>query len=191
MSIIEKALRQAQEPLLTPQPPAVHAPQPSAEPPAAPAPVHSWQAESAGRSASAATAPSTKMLVLVAAAVLASTAALVIGGAVWLKRTLADRNEAVTAPAAALTPAILPAPTASPAPSAAVSSPPAQRSTTAQSAPVLTGVIGGSGAAYAMIDGQIVGEGEAVGAWTVQTIRGSTVTLHRPDGATTTLHLQQ
>ncbi len=190
MSIIEKALRQAQEPLLKPESPAVRTPQPVEAP--APAPAHSWKTEpAAGPSLPSAPAPSTKTLILVAAVVLASTAALVIGGAVWLKRTFSIRPAAsARVPAAVLSPAAAESVASAPP---TVSRPAAPARTASRSQPpTLTGVIEGTGApAYAMLDGEIVQVGQAVGDWTLTEIAGGAVTIRRSDGTQTTLRLPE
>ena len=188
MSLIEEALRRAKEPIIqepqTTPPPAAGATQTP--------PAHSWQAESTP--ASAAPPTSTPVLIAVAAAVLVLTAGLVIGGALWIGRTL-SRPQAP--PAAAQSPA--PAPASTPAPEPPKPEPaPAARpvhlpwvSEAPQPQWVLSGVVEGLGAPYAVINGAIVGVGERVGDATLVGIAHGAVTLRQPDGNETTLRVPQ
>ncbi len=194
MSLIEKALRRAQEPLIkSQQPTAQTVPKPA---PAAPAPVHSWPTTPMEPSApSAPAAPVTTALVVVAWAVLILTAVLLIGGTLWMKRSLGVRQPsqnagAVTAP---VSPAAAtrsetaegpPAPESAKAPSAAAL-PPAG----SPDGLVLAGTVEGIGKPYAVINGTIVSEGEPVGDWTLLEISKGSVKLRRADGKETVLRV--
>ena len=194
MSLIEKALRQAQEPLSkSQQATAQTVPKPA---PAAPAPVHSWLTTPMEPSApSAPSAPVTTALIAVAGAVLILAAVLIIGGTLWMKRSLGVRqpprnagaSRAPAAPATATGAETVAAPQEPE--SAKTPSATALPAATSPDSPTLTGTIEGLGKPYAMINGMIVSEGDSIGEWTLLGISKGSVKLRRTDGHETTLRV--
>jgi hypothetical protein len=138
-------------------------------------------------------------LAAVALAVLALTAALVIGGAFWMGRTLATTTpHADRAPAPASSHAQ--APTVSDAKPPAPAEPQAEETARPRRAPahaeapdpsglVLSGIVEGLGDPYAVINGLIVGVGERVGDATLEQIAKGSVTLRHDDGRETVLRV--
>ena len=176
MSIIEEALRRAQDPL-TPK-----AQQPQAAVTEQKAPerrptAHSWQAAPSSPTAPSTASP-TAPLTAVAVLVLILTVALVVGGAFWMGRTLATppRAQAPSAPTAA----------AAPAPAAGTAQPERPRMAETKKEQrvglVLSGLVEGEGEAYAVINGLIVAPGERVGNATLEQIANGSVTLRDDDG---------
>ena len=152
MSIIEEALRRAQDPL-TPkaqQPQAAGTEQQAPE--SRPA-AHSWPAAPSSPAAPS-TVSQTAPLTAVAVAVLMLTVALVVGGAFWMGRTLATQPRAQATPTPA-TPALSqPA-----APAAGTPQPDRPRMAETKKEPraslVLSGLVEGQGESYAVINGLI------------------------------------
>ena len=179
MSIIEEALRRAQDPLTPkaqkPQAAVTEQKAPESQPAA-----HSWQAAPPSPTAPS-TASQTAPLTAVAVLILILTVALVVGGAFWLGRTLAPQPhaQAASTPAAA-------APSQPAAPVAGTAQP--ERPRTAETkkvqrtALVLSGLVEGEGESYAVINGLIVAPGERVGNATLEQIANGSVTLRDDDG---------
>ena len=210
MSLIEEALRRVQEPTLqptqqktapiTPTHPSItappQAPKQSVEPKPSPAMdadrgIHSWPtALPATSPPTSATQPSTTMitapLLAVALAVLALTAVLIIGGAFWMGRVLGGTAQA---PAPRSTPPVTigagvglpPTPQIqNVAPAAAARH--SQHSELLVPRLVLNGIVEGSGAPYAVINGTIVGIGEQFQDLTLLEINHGVARLRRSDG---------
>jgi len=185
MSLIEKALRRARDPLI---PPEQTAPQNVRQAPAEePKTVHSWPTSPSATTPGPAlqTSPA---LVVVAVAVLALTAALLIGGMVWLKRALGNAKVPMTAEAprpAAVSPrsteetTSLAEEAAPPLPARATK---ASTKASRKADPILTGVVEGLGEPFAVINDAIVKIGEQVGEATLVEIGNSAVKLRRRDG---------
>ncbi len=193
MSLIEEALRRLQEPLLKPtQPPpaasaaseAVRSTPPQTAPPAASAPsAHSWSTAPSSSSPFVAPArPSTPVLVLVTTAVFTLTVGLLLWGGIWMGHTLSQRQEAsltssVDAPTGQLTQLTgAPKPATAPQPRKADEL-------------VLTGVVEGGGAPFAVINETVVGIGDQVQGTTVLAIASGAVTLRGADGRDQVLQL--
>lgn len=184
MSLIEKALRQAQDPLLKSA--AAPAAASGAKMAEAPTGVHSWPAALPDTQAPAPSDSSvTPALMAVAAVVLVATILLIVGGTLWINRTL--RQPAPQAAAPSAEPAVFEIPVV---PSALPESAPTS-SDRPSAAPHLTGTIEGNGAPYAMLSsGAIAGIGETIGeGWTITGIAGGTVTVRRSDGEERTLQV--
>ena len=196
MSLIEEALRRAQDPTV-PKTDPTPTPQPaSKETPATP-PPHSWPITTpAGATPAMQAPPMARSLLAVSLVVLGISAALLVAGMRWLwgvrqsGRTTTGAHRAPTpAPSAAVQRA--PAP---PAPPVAVVTPPSTDLTPRvnpkespagggkQDELVLNGVVEGLGEPYAMINGAIVGIGEQVGDATLLEIAHGAVKLRRSDG---------
>ena len=183
MSLIEEALRKVQDPTLRAFPgtaqqqerPARAKPSAQAQAQVAPAPVaaHSWSPAPAQPSSAA---PNNSALIAVAIGVLGLTAALIIGGAFWMGRTLHGPSVASRD--------VSPGPSADapagPAPAAARNTaPPAGRSP----GYVLSGVIEGLGDPYAVVNGLVVRAGDGLEGATIVAIGSGSVTLRRDDGS--------
>ncbi len=185
MSLIEKALRQAQEPLLKPgassQAPSGQSKNVTVEQPAN---IHSWPTSLSDQGASQASTSAPTALMAVSAAVLIATLLLIVGGTIWIQRTLRAPSPA---PAAAIpAPEVAVEPPAAPAPEPAPVVPPAA----VKSVPQLTGIIEGSGVPYAMLSsGAIAGIGDRIGEDTVTGIGDGAVRVRRPDGTEITLQV--
>ena len=181
MSLIEQALRRAQDPVLKTTTQTPDAPQQAAvsEPKA-----HSWttQAPPAPLTATGAAPRVTNALVAVALAVIGLTVVLVVGGAFWMGHTI-SRPEPAPQPTRAEG-------AATPAPSAAEqrissSQAPAPSRRITHTEPeefVLSGVVEGVGEPYAVINGAIVSIGDQVGRATLVAISGSAATLRLANG---------
>jgi hypothetical protein len=130
---------------------------------------------------------------MVTLAVLALTAALIFGGAVWMRRTLNSSPSVAKAP---VSPATSEPSTAAPPEGATRAGPPApSRAITASTHELpefhLTGVVEGLGEPYAVINGSIVGVGETVGKATLLDIAEGKVTLRLADGKDTVLRVER
>ena len=193
MSLIEEALRRAQDPTV---PKAVPAPTPqpaSKETPATP-PLHPWPITTpAGATPATQAPPMARSLLAVSLAVLGISAVLLVAGMRWLWGAR-QSGRTTTGAHRAWTPAPSPAVQRPPAPPAAVVTPPSTNLTprvNAKESPagggkkdelVLNGVVEGLGEPYAMINGAIVGVGEQVGDATLLEIAHGAVKLRRSDG---------
>jgi hypothetical protein len=185
MSLIEEALRRAQDPTL---------PKTSTAPPAKtgaatpdPTTAHPWPLTT-----SAARPPivASHALIIVAVAILGLTVALIIGGAFWMGRTFSARPRPVIAEA---TPASVAEPEPLPPPplEAPAVAPPAPRTLDLgalmrgkRQEPdfTLSGVVAGEGNAYAVMNGKIVSLGDYVEGFTVIAITDNAVTLRDQEG---------
>ena len=210
MSLIERALRNVNDPVVSvsPAPRQASPPEPAGAPPQAAKP---WLPRAPSQAP-----PAWPSLVLVGVAVLALTIVLVIGGSFWLGRTLGATRAAPAAarmpeaePAAATSAAAWPAPallTAEPAtvppaaPMAAGEPSPARSLISVSDTPLLalpwgvlpkrpaeerlrlTGVVEGMGESYAVINGTIVGLGERVDGFTLTKIANGSVTVRDHNG---------
>ena len=180
MSLIEEALRRVQQPLpgeqTRPQqkPSAVQTPPPAAAPAEAP-PAHSWETTASPEPPSVprpAAAPPT--VVLVATAVLVVAILMFSGGVFWLGRMSSSAKS-------------LRAKTPRAAPAAAASAPAQVHD--GQTYLVLSGVVIGVGAPYAVINGEIVAVGDSIGGATVQEITSNAVLVGMDDGRQATLRV--
>ncbi len=174
MSLIEQALRRAQDPVLNTT--TTSAPQQTA---ASEPKAHSWNTEALPPSpATPGAAPRvTNALVAVALAVIGLTAVLVIGGAFWMGQTV-NSPQPARQPATAEQPAVnAPADAPEKIASVAATRAPARRATRTEAAFVLSGVVEGVGNPYAVINGEIASIGDQVGSATLVAISGSTATL--------------
>lgn len=189
MSLIEEALRRVKDPLV---PPASSAPEKPAKKPrqaqvsqATPA-AHSWSpspAASASRTPSSSLAPFT----MVTLAVLALTAALIFGGAVWMWQTLNGNQSSTVSDKPA---------TSEPSDSNDANSDDATQTAHTAAKKLaqefnVTGIVEGSGDPYAMINGSIVAVGETIGSATLTGISEGTVTLQLADGKETVVRVQR
>jgi len=180
MSLIEEALRRVKGPLVPPSTTAKTFRQPDAA--QTPVAAHSWSAPPAPSPSQPATAGPAALLTMVTIAILGLTAALIFGGALWMWRTMQGnaRIESAVGPAPGMT-----APQAqsvSATPAASTNSPPEFN---------LTGIVEGSGASYAVINGSIVAKGEPVGTATLLEIGQGTVTLRLANGKETVLRVSR
>jgi hypothetical protein len=187
MSLIEEALRRVKDPLVSQ--PKTQTTKPEQAIQSAPPLVHSWSPEPSTshprQIASRQTAP---VLIGVALAVLGFTALLLIGGGLWLGRTLRSARpaESVTSQnvshtaAPQSTPWQVSSESATPkAKPLAQISPPLQQGSGEL---VLSGVVEGTGESYAMINGTIVGVGEQIGQSTLVAIANGVAKLRRANG---------
>lgn len=171
MSLIEQALRRIKDPLVS-QPAAPAAPPAAEAPKAAPPTAHSWPvtppAPAAPQTAAGAAAPETRLTAVTAGLVFALTVLLAIGGTRWMTRALPNAHS----PAQPQRPAAVRA-----AGSGTASLP----SAPAESALALTGIVGGEGEHYAVINGVIVTVGEMIDGWTLMALTEQSATLRRRD----------
>ena len=179
MSLIEEALRRVQE---APKNAPPKAP-PAKAPPEAEAPAHSWpitQAPSASTPKLGAKPWPITRLVLVG----------VFVGIIawWLRDTVVGRRSAQRHSQAETLSSNSQITPATSLPTALSFTSPSAHAQADQSM-VLSGVVVGVGAPYAVIDGRIVGLGEQVGEATVKEITPSTVKLRLADGSETILHV--
>ena len=178
MSLIEEALRRVQE--VPKNAPPATAP-PAKAPPAPDAPAHPWPVT---------TAPSAQTPKLgsqpqpIARLILMG---VLVGIIAWWWRDAAGRKPAHHPSQEVLSSTAQPQPAASPPPGSLLSNRAAHAQ--AERTMVLSGVVVGVGAPYAVIDGHIVGLGEQVGEATVKEITPRTVTLRLADGNETTLQV--
>ncbi len=186
MSLIEEALRRLKDPLITttPEPPPT---KPGAQKiaPQEAASIHPWSTTPSTPVVQQPAQPVTHALVAVAVAVLALTLALIIGGALWMKRTMGT----MTTPHP-----IDPIEEASPPPVRApdgslTTSPRAAMPLSKQNELILSGVAEGLGESYAVINGTIVRVGEQVQDATLMSVTNGVVTLRRADGKDVTLRV--
>jgi len=172
MSLIEDALRRVQEQASgkknaetdVPAPPAAEAGQQGAS-------AHSWPT-----TPSPFAQPPAQQLNVVALAILAVTAGLLIGGVLWLGRTIARR------PAAASGQEAQPAQTAVGTPAPSAQKPARSDKAFGSNEFVLSGVVLGLGDPYAVINGKIAGVGERIGGATLLAIASDSVTLRLANG---------
>ncbi len=186
MSLIEEALRRAKDPFIqpppTPTPPKAPAKTPKAQKPDQPQPVHSWIPALAPPQTNSGTSLPSRVsfpLMGVAAVVLCLALALLIGGIRWMWRTAPQRLSGS-------------APTVQHATTAAIeqtrlpANVPSTTASTQEPGPkpalALSGIVGGLGQPYAVINGTIVSEGERVGTATLVEITKGAVRLRRDDG---------
>lgn len=195
MSLIEEALRRVKDPLV---PPASSAPEKPAKKPrqaqvsqATPA-AHSWSpspAASASRTPSSSLAP----LTMVTLAILALTAALIFGGAVWMWQALNGHLRATPESANPVSTEEMAADPSSSISSTADSEAQSAHSTSKELVPEfnVTGIVEGLGDPYAMINGSIVAVGGTIGRATLTGISEGTVTLQLADGKETVVRVQR
>ena len=195
MSLIEEALRRLKEPLIsTPETPPTSkkaAPQQSAQQDAAPA--HSWSTASPATAVPPPPQPMTHALVAVAIAVLALTVVLIVGGTLWMKRTMGTAQPRTAEPSPAISPSPT-LPTQGTQPLELTSQPPKTRAGTSpsnQNDLVLSGVVEGLGEPYAVINSMIVRVGEQINDATLISVMNGVVTLRRTDGTDVTLRVPQ
>ena len=192
MSLIEEALRRVKDPLVPPSSTKPKTTQKASPPPAAPAP-HSWSATAASAPPQSANSP-VSPLTLVTLAVLGLTAALLLGGAVWMWNSFGNRRSVTASPT---TSEAVPEPSSDESPQAGSRQEPADAPRSAKvpagSHPDfrLTGIVEGLGEPYAVINGSIVAEGETIGGATLLTIAEGTVTLRLADGKDTLLRVER
>ena len=167
MSLIEEALRRVKDPLVPPST-TVKAPR-KAAPPQTPATAHSWPTTPASSASQPAAAASAALLTMVTIAILGLTAVLIFGGAIWMWRTLNGKTRVESAREETTPDTTVPREGSAPAALAASTDSPPEFS--------LTGIVEGSGEPYAVINGSIVAEGEAVGTATLLEIGEGTVKL--------------
>ena len=216
MSLIEEALRRVQDPTASGQTAPPKTPHKDAQPQTPPAPAHSWttepQSAAAGARPPAAHSSAPYALIAVAGAILALTATLLVGGALWMMRTVRTSNgipkaqeRTHTAPAATASSAAPEHPAVEPEPAAVVvaqasatASQPIIQTLKAAIAPLLseapakpqdglrlTGIVEGTGEPYAVINGEIVAVGERVGQFSLVRIHDGAAVLRRDDGTDT------
>ena len=188
MSLIEEALRRIQDPSLPTQQTAP--PKPGGKDQSSTA--HSWSSTPPPVSAKVTTTSqrATNVLVAVTVAILALTALLVAGGAVWLFRIdMGEKPEPIvetsrtTSPQASVVAPVIPSvERAEPLPKTA-SRQPEELS--------LSGVVEGLGEPYAVINGAIVGVGERVGTFTLTAVHDGAAILRRDDGTDTILRVSR
>ena len=178
MSLIEEALRRIQDPVVSSPPPTTSPERqatPSPSPSPAPVTPHSWTATAPTRTP---TTVKPSALLIVAAAIMGLTALFVIGGAVWISRTMSRTQ--LTTPSIAI-----------PAFPASSTGPHASPASAAPSGWVLTGVVEGRGEPYAVINGMILGVGEELEGATVEAIANGSVTLRLANGHQMLLRVQR
>ena len=185
MSLIEEALRRAQDPSATAPSPAPQAPpqRPTIEPPA----PHSWSPAPSATSESIRAQRATPASLLVTAAGFLCVAGLILGGVWWVGRFAHHPSTTGTLSAIPSTQGRAAAPAATQPPQETS----ARTKHTNDSPWVLNGVVAGSGAPYALINDTIVGVGEAVGDATVAAIADGSVILRQADGTELALQLAQ
>ncbi len=170
MSLIEQALRRAQDPGI---PQAKDPPQPNQAEPAPKPPIHPWQGPPPGRWSRA--------LPLVAAATFAATGALIVIGALWIRATLA--RQAAQSPQPVAISAEGRASVAGPVFSAPAHPKPSPAPKRAQREEfILSGLIEGQGEPLAVINGEIVAVGDRIGSATFVGIVDGVARLRHDDG---------
>ena len=207
MSLIEEALRRIQDPLLPTQ---QTAPKPAVK--HAPSPTHSWTpAAPPSPQAPSAAQRTTNALMATTVAVIALTALLVAGGAVWLWQTARIQSDELMAVRPTteshtvvvppiVTPHVEPTPvTQEPtlAPEPQKSAEPTPPSPSAHHSPPtrspeelkLSGIVEGVGDPYAVVNGTIVGIGERIGTFTLIAVHDGAAVLRRDDGTDTILRV--
>ena len=130
---------------------------------------------------------------MVALAVLALTAALIVGGAVWMWQTLNGNHWMAQGSSGTVSDA--PATSEPSGANHANSDDATPTAHTASKALVrefnVTGVVVGSGDPYAMINGSIVAVGETIGRATLMGISEGKVTLRLADGKETVVQVER
>ena len=189
MSLIEEALRRAQDPLL-----------PTASPPNSTRPSQPQVKQLPPQPSVQQSSLGTKALMATAASVFALTLVLIGGGAFWIGHAMTREHAAAVAPPPPPTPPQAPDPltfsnhpeavTASMA-SALVLPPLLKIRKPFKPTPelVLSGVLAGTGDAYAVINQKIVSRGEQINDLTLMEITESAVTLRDDEGNDTVLRV--
>lgn len=176
MSLIEEALRRIQDPSMPKSSTTAAPPNPQAtaqEPP----PAHSWPITPPSSEASPPLLQTPRALNAVAAAILGLTVVLLLGGIVWLSRT---RTGTRSAPEPAPSPA--PAKASTPPISAPVQKPAWFGGANPEQEMILSGIVVGVGEPYAVINGEIVAQGDQIGSATLLDITPDSVTVRLPNG---------
>ncbi|MBI4003658.1 MAG: hypothetical protein HY353_01430 [Candidatus Omnitrophica bacterium] len=171
MSLIEEALRRVKDPLVPPASTPPKTPRKAAVPQTPTA--HSWSTTPPPSPVQPAAATPTALLTMVTIAILGLTAALIVGGAVWMWRTLNTGNPPAASP---VTSARTGAPVTNVQPEPPAAAPEAKPEFN------LTGIVEGLGEPYAVINGSIVAVGETVGQAVLLDIGEGTVKLRLADG---------
>mgnify|MGYP001593629177 CR=1 FL=1 len=181
MSLIEEALRRAQDPTLPPAPATTPSTAPFAPKTRA---VSPWPLNPSSTSSSTV---ATNALVAVAVAVLGLTIVLIVGGAFWMGRILSGQRSAVAdTPSGDAT--IEASPEAAPPPPLADPAAPALdfgalvRGRRAAPEFALSGIVVGGGEPYAVINGNIVSVGDLVEGLRLIQISEDSVTLRDVNG---------
>lgn len=188
MSLIEEALRRAQDPV-TASPQTTTTPPPQQAKPETNPPAHSWTAPAQPHvppSSGARLRFPTRTAIMLGA--LGALVVVGLGRIFWWGRTIGLGQTALGSRLLAPGPDTMPAGT--PPTSPLQRTHPALASTRAQAHLLLNGVVEGLGEPYAMINGTILGVGEQVGELTLIAINDGAVTLRRADGTETTLHVE-
>jgi hypothetical protein len=130
---------------------------------------------------------------MVTLAVLALTAALIFGGAVWLWQTLNGHRWATPGSASPVSPEEMAVhPVSSISSAADPAAKPARPASTEMAQEFnVTGIVVGSGDPYAMINGSIVALGETIGSATLTGISEGMVTLRLADGKETVVRVER
>ena len=193
MSLIDEALRKVRDPLAPKAPAGKPEPASTSQAAAGSPLVHSWSAETPTAAAMVA-APAQKnsaAFSLVTGAIGVLSAALLIGGGLWLGRNWHGAKSVAPAAAPAPAPVVVPPEPAAPAPAPPIvefepAEPPPPPPETKLS---LTGLAEGPGASYAMINGSIVEIGDQVAEFTLIEISKGSVRLRKRDGSETILRV--
>ena len=176
MSLIEEALRRIKDPLLPGQGTPSKRQGAREETP----PAHPWSANPPPSSSAATSAPhTTPALVGVTVVVVALTAALIIGGTLWMRQVLRERAPGL----AEGTQALSVTNATDQDPSADNPKRDVLKPANTPNDLVLSGVVEGSGEPYAVINGKVIGVGETIGGTTLLAIGNGAVTLRRADGS--------
>ena len=181
MSLIDDALRRIQDPIVKKQTQASQgsAPAKPAASPAQPAAVHSWSTTPSAPSLPSPVTPQPGqqplILTTIACAILGLSAVLLIGGALWLKRSPAPIRDSMVSPDALVRPDDQQQASQVPQPSGSGHAP-------GTALFVLSGIVEGAGEPYAVINGTILGLGETIAGATLIEIDHGTVRLRHADG---------